>query len=42
MKPFDEKLYEYIQDIIEDDNLSECCGAPIAMGFCMECHEHAI
>ena len=40
MKPFDEKLHEFIQDIIEDDELSECCGAPIAMGLCTNCREH--
>ena len=40
MKPFDEKLYEYIRDIIEEDELSECCGAPVAMGLCTDCYEH--
>ena len=40
MKPFDEKLQEFIQDITENDNESECCGAPIAMGLCCSCHEH--
>ena len=40
MKPFDEKLHEFISDITENDQLSECCGAPMAMGFCMDCREH--
>ena len=39
-QPFDEKLQEFINDIIEDDELSECCAAPIAMGLCTSCHEH--
>ena len=39
-RPFDEKLYEFITDITEDEELSECCSAPIAMGLCTDCHEH--
>lgn len=37
---FDEKLQEFISDIIEHDEESECCCAPVAMGLCTACHEH--
>ncbi len=40
MQPFDEQLQEFIQDIIENEQESECCGAPVAMGLCTACHDH--
>lgn len=37
----DDKQQEYLMDATDNDNLSECCGAPIiAESFCKACMEH--
>lgn len=36
----EDKNREYIMDATDNENLSDCCGAPIVMeSFCKECLE---
>lgn len=34
-----DKGEEYIRDVTDHDDLSECCGWPIIMGRCSDCKE---
>jgi hypothetical protein len=36
-----DKELGYVIEAIGLENLSECCGCSIIMGFCCECFEHA-
>lgn len=38
-----DKAIEYLMDMTDNENLSECCGAPIiAYSFCKDCMEHCV